>query len=333
MSQSRRGATGMRMQKVLFCITLLSPFFSFAVAAQAYPARSIALVVGYTPGGSVDLAARLIAPELSKRLGQPVVIENAGGAGGQIGAQKVVSAPADGYTILLGTSAEVSVARLINPVVRYDGMTDLVALGLIGTQPMVLTGGPSVKAADTQALLEDLSKRPGKLSYGSAGPGSLPHLAGELFKQKTRTYIVHVPYRGAAPMMTDLMGGQVDLGMLVLSSAMAQAKSGKLKFYGVTESRRATQMPGVPALAETPGLEGFDLSVFFGLFARAKTPIEIQQRIGRELLEVLKLPDVQSKLAEAGFTVRSLNTAEATRFVGAQADSYRRIVEASKIRE
>jgi tripartite-type tricarboxylate transporter receptor subunit TctC len=195
-------------------------------SAQSFPTKPITLVVGYSAGGSVDLAARTIAPELSKRLGQTVIVENVGGAGGALGAQKVVSAAADGYTLLLGTSAEIAVGKLVSPNVRYDGLNDLQAIGMLGTQPMVLVAGASVANAELTSLIDAIRKAPGTFSYGSAGNASLPHLAGELFKTRTQTDIVHVPYKGAAPMMTDLLGNQIQLGMLVFSSALPQVKAG-----------------------------------------------------------------------------------------------------------
>jgi tripartite-type tricarboxylate transporter receptor subunit TctC len=301
--------------------------------AQTYPSRPISLVVGYTPGGSVDLAARSIAPELSKRLGQPITVENVGGAGGQLGTQKVVNAAADGYTLLLGTSAEIAVARHIAPMVKYDGLKDLVPLGLIGTQPIVLVGTAQLAPNNTAELLTMMKARPGKLSYGSAGNGSLPHLAGEYFKQQSGTFAVHIPYRGAAPMITDLLGNQVDLGLLLLSSALPQVKAGKLKAYGVTDLKRAPQLPNVPALAETPGLKDLDLAVFFGVFAPAKTPQPVRDRIAKELAEVLRQPELQARMTEAGFTMRPLDGAGAEKYINAQAATYRKIVEVSKIKE
>jgi tripartite-type tricarboxylate transporter receptor subunit TctC len=320
----------------LYFVNLL--FFAFAalllpcqVGAQTYPSRPISLIVGYTPGGSVDLAARSIAPELSKRLGQPITVENVGGAGGQLGTQKVVNAPADGYTLLLGTSAEIAVARHIAPAVKYDGLKDLVPLGMIGTQPIVLVGAAQLPYNNTAELIAGMKARPGKLSYGSAGNGSLPHLAGELFKQQSQTFAVHIPYRGAAPMITDLIGNQVDLGMLLLSSALPQVKAGKLRAFGVTDLRRAPQLPNVPALSESKGLENLDLAVFFGLFAPAKTPAPVRERITRELMEVMKSPELQARMTEAGFTLRSLDSAAATKYIEAQAATYLKIVKTSKI--
>jgi tripartite-type tricarboxylate transporter receptor subunit TctC len=323
------------MQQRLITFLAMAAFglFSHAAAAQSFPTKPITLVVGYSAGGSVDLAARTIAPELSKRLGQTVIVENVAGAGGALGAQKVVSAPADGYTLLLGTSAEIAVGKLVSPNVRYDGLSDLHAVGLLGTQPMMLVAGPAVAYSDLANLIEAIRKSPGTFSYGSAGNASLPHLAGELFKTRTQTDIVHVPYKGAAPMMSDLLGNQIQLGMLVFSSALPQVKAGKLRAIAVTEPTRSEQMPNVPALAETKTLAGFDLSVFFGVFARAGTPPQITARIAEAMVEAMKQPDVRAKLTEAGFTVRALDSSSSTKFIAQQAKTYREIVEQSKIRE
>jgi tripartite-type tricarboxylate transporter receptor subunit TctC len=301
--------------------------------AQTYPTKPITLVVGYAAGGSVDLAARTIAPELGKRLGQAIVVENVSGVGGSMGAQKVASAAENGYTLLLGTSAEIAVASLISPVIRYNGMTDFKPLGLIGTQPMVIVAAPEVAANNTQELLTLLRKSPGKYSYGSAGSGSLPHLSGELFRTRSKTDIVHIPYKGAAPMITELLGRQIELGFLVLSSAMPQVKAGKLKALAITESSRHAQLPNVPALAETKELAGFDVSVFFGLFAHSGTPVAIQTKIATALADTMKQPDVRAKLTDAGFTVRALDAAGSAAFIGQQAKTYRDIVEQSKIKE
>jgi tripartite-type tricarboxylate transporter receptor subunit TctC len=304
-----------------------------AAYSQGFPTRPITLVVGYTPGGSVDLAARSIAPELSRRLGQPVTVENVAGAGGQLGTQKVINANPDGYTLLLGTSAEVAVARHVSAAVKYDALRDLACLGLIGTQPIVLVGNAQVPYNTTAELIAGLKSKPGKLSYGSAGNGSLPHLAGELLKQETQTFVVHIPYRGAVPMIADLLGNQIDLGMLLLSSALPQVKAGKLKAYGVSEPRRAPQLPNVPSLSETKGLGAIDLAVFFGVFAPVKTPAPIRDRIASELASILKAPEFQTRMTDAGFTMRALEPEAATKYIEAQAATYLRVVKASKITE
>ncbi len=312
--------------------TALASFSTLALA-QAYPNKPITLVVGYTPGGSVDLAARTLAPELGKRLGQTVVVENVAGAGGALGAQRVVSAPSDGYTLLLGTSAEIAVAKLVSPNAKYDGMIDLQAVGMLGTQPMMIVATPGAGVANTTALLAALRKDPDKFSYGSAGNASLPHLTGELFKTRTKTSLVHIPYKGAGPMITDLLGNQLQLGILVFSSALPQVKAGKLLAIAITEPSRSELLPNVPTLAETKELAGFDVGVFFGVFAKSNTPLEIRTKLGIAMVEAMKQPELQAKLKEAGFTLRALDAAATTLYVGAQERTYRDIVEQSKIKE
>lgn len=302
-------------------------------SAQTYPTKPINLVVGYSAGGSVDLAARTIAPELSKRLGQPVVVDNAAGAGGALGAQKVVSAPADGYTIFLGTSAEIAIAKVISPNVKYDGLVDLQPVGMIGSQPMMIVATPSANVSDVPTLLSALRKEPGKFSYGSAGNASLPHLAGELFKTRTQTDVVHIPYKGAGPMITDLLGGQLQLGMLVFSSALPQVRAGKLKAIATTEMGRSELLPNIPALAETKELAGFDVGVFFGVFARANLPTDVKAKLAAAMSEAMKQPELRAKLTDAGFTLRPLDANASVGYVAAQAKTYREIIEQSKIRE
>ena len=304
-----------------------------ASAAGNYPTKPITLVVGYTAGGSVDLVARTVAPELGKRLGQSVVIENLGGAGGTIGAQKVVKADADGYTLLMGSGSEVSIARLTNPAVRYDGEKDLAPITFVGTQPMVLVGKLQLPAKDAGELMALAKAQPGKLSYASSGVGTPLNLAGELIKQQGKVNITHVPYKGASAMSTDLLGGQIDLAVMVLSSALPHIHAGRIRAYGVTEAKRASVAPNVPALAETPALKGVDMGVWFGLMAPTSTPRPVIDRLNNEMQAVLAMPEVRKKLAEAGVEVAPANPAQFASFVKRETSRYRTIVQAADIRE
>jgi tripartite-type tricarboxylate transporter receptor subunit TctC len=290
-------------------------------------------VVGYPPGGSVDFVARTIAPELGRRMGQPIVIDNAAGASGTIGTQKVVNATADGYTLLLGSGSEISIARLTNAAVRYDGVRDLSPLVLIGTQPMVLVGKADIVAKTTDELVAAAKASPGKLSFASAGTGTPLHLAGELINQQGRIQILHVPYKGAAPMVNDILGGQIDLAVLVLSSAMPHIKAGKVRAFGVTEAKRSKAAPDIPALAETKALEGVDMGVWFGLFAPAKLPSAVADRLQKELLATLAEPSIRTKLTDAGVDVIAAPAADLTSFVIRETQKYKRIVEIAKIKE
>ncbi|WP_454723961.1 MULTISPECIES: Bug family tripartite tricarboxylate transporter substrate binding protein [Cupriavidus] len=304
-----------------------------AAGAAGWPARPISLVVGYTAGGSVDLVARTIAPELGKRLGQSVVIENLGGAGGTIGAAKVVKADADGYTLLMGSGSEVSIARLTNPAVRYDGERDLAPVTFVGTQPMVLVGKPALPAKNADELIALARAQPGKLAYASSGVGTPLNLAGELIKQQGKVNITHVPYKGASAMSTDLLGGQIDLAVMVLSSALPHIQAGRVRAYGVTEAHRAQVAPGVPALAESSALKGVDMGVWFGLMAPAGTPHAVTERLNAEMQAVLALPDVKRKLAEAGVEVAPGGPAQFAAFVKRETARYKAIVQTAGIHE
>jgi tripartite-type tricarboxylate transporter receptor subunit TctC len=318
--------------RILGSIALCSAAFSVH-AQDGYPNKAIALVVGYAPGGSVDLAARIIAPELSKRLGQQVIVDNRAGAGGTIGAKLVTDAAPDGYTLLLGSGSEVSIARMTNTALKYDGQRDLAPVGFIGTQPMVLVANPKQPFTNTAEFLDFARKNPGKLNFATSGNGTPLHLAGELIKEQGKLFMTHVPYRGGGPAITDIMSGQIELGVLVLSTVLPQIKTGNMRALGITEAKRAGSAPDIPALAELPALKGVDMGVWFGLLAPAKTPAPIVARLNRELNEVLKQPDVIKKYEESGFTLRPGTPEAFTKFIADETSKYARIVKAANIKE
>ncbi|PND33473.1 ABC transporter substrate-binding protein [Achromobacter sp. HZ01] len=277
---------------------------ALAVAPSAhaeYPDRAISLVVGYPAGGSVDLTARLFGEELAKRLGQSVVIENVGGAGGTIGAQRVARAAPDGYTLLLGSTNEMVIARMINSAVKYDSVKDFSALGVIASQPMLLAASKNAGVKTAAEYLQKLrGAAPGSYNYGSSGVGTTLHLAGEMINQSTGTRAEHVPYRGVAPLVTDLMSGQLDYGMLVLSSGLPQVRGDKIVALGVTEKKRSPVAPDLPALAETPGFESVDISVWFALYGPAGLPEPVAAKLRGALAETLKSEQFRAKMQEAG---------------------------------
>ncbi|ASC64272.1 ABC transporter substrate-binding protein [Achromobacter denitrificans] len=266
-----------------------------------YPDRAISLVVGYPAGGSVDLTARLFGEELAKRLGQSVVVENVGGAGGTIGAQRVARAAPDGYTLLLGSTNEMVIASMINSAVKYDSVKDFSALGVIASQPMLLAASKNSGVKTAAEYLQKLrGAAPGSFNYGSSGVGTTLHLAGEMINQSTATRAEHVPYRGVAPLVTDLMSGQLDYGMLVLSSGLPQVRGDKIVALGVTEKKRSPVAPDLPALAETPGFESVDISVWFALYGPAGLPEPVASKLRAVLAETLKSEQFRAKMQEAG---------------------------------
>ncbi|MCC6532373.1 MAG: tripartite tricarboxylate transporter substrate binding protein [Burkholderiales bacterium] len=306
---------------------------SLARGADNYPSRALTLVVPYVAGGAVDFLGRLTGPRLAERLGQNVVIENIGGASGTLGAAKVVAARPDGYTLVIGSGSEISVAKLINPNVSYDGERDLAPISLLGSTPQVLVSGTKLTAKTLDELLAAMRASPGKFSYASAGGvGSPSHLAGEAIRLAASLDITHVPYKGAGQVFPDLMGGHIELALMTLTSAMPHIKSGKLKAFGVTSPKRSQEIPNVPALAEHRSLASLaDMSVWWGLFAPAKTPAPILQRLNKEFNDVLKEPVVIDKLHAQGITIVGSTPAEFQTFIRADTENYRKIVRSANI--
>jgi tripartite-type tricarboxylate transporter receptor subunit TctC len=300
-------------------------------AFAAYPDKPITLVVPFAPGGSSDIVARSLAPMLGERLGQSVIIDNVSGAGGLLGTQRTVRANPDGYTILLGSGSEILINKLINPALAYDGIKDLAPAVFVGTGPMVLIGTPGLPAANVSELLALARAKPGTLSYASAGNGTPMHVAGELLKMRANIFMTHIPYRGAAPALVDLIGGQIDLGVSTLSAAQAYIKSGKIKAYAVTSARPSELAPDIPALGMARGLEGFDLGVWFGLFMPAKTPPDILQKVQAAAQQVLADPAVRKKLAEQGISASGASADELRKFMASEVEKYRAVVKAAKI--
>jgi len=295
--------------------------------AQAWPTgKPVTLVVGYPPGGSVDLVARTIAEPLSKRLGTPVVVENIGGAGGTIGAQKVVNAAPDGYTLLLGSGSEVSIARLFNTAVKYNGETDLAHIGLIGVTPMVFVAGPKAGVKTMDEALARAKREPNKLSFASSGVGTPLHVSGELINLLGGTTFRHIPYRGAAQMVQDVLGGNVEFSVFVLSSAMPHIESGKMTALGVTTPTRSRAAPQIPPLGDHPRLKGYDMNVWFGLFGPAKLPAPMTARLNKELNEILRDQEVWQKLQKAGITNDGGTPQALTSFIKAETQRVRAVV-------
>lgn len=320
---SRRGA------RRALCLAAGLAVFSGATAwaQQAWPAaKPVTLVVGYPAGGSVDLVARIVAEPLSKRLGTPVVVENVGGAGGTIGAQKVVSGTPDGYTLLLGSGSEVSIAKLFNSAIRYNGETDLTPIGMIGITPMVFVAGPKSGVKTMDEALARSRREPNKLNFASSGIGTPLHVSGELINLLSGSSFSHVPYRGAAQMVQDLLGGNVDYGVFVLSSALPHIEAGKMTALGVTTPARSRAAPQIPALSETPRLAGYDMNVWFGLFGPAKLPAPITARLNKELNEVLRDQVVWQKLQKAGISNDGGTPQALAGFVKAETQRVRAVV-------
>ncbi len=268
-------------------------------AAQAWPSKPIRLVVPFPPGGAVDFYARVVQQPLSEVLGQTVVIDNKAGASGMVGAEAVAKAPPDGYTLLLGNIASLAINVGIYPKMPYDPLKDFTPIVRTVDVNYVLVVHPSVPAKSVPELIAHAKANPGKLSYGSAGSGSLPHLGTELFKAQTGTDMVHVPYKGGGPMVTDLLGGSVQLVIADQANLMPHVQSGKLRALAVATPKRSPNAPDLPTIAET-GLAGYDATAWQGLVGPAGMPPDVVKRLNEAFNKVMAVPAVREKLVGGG---------------------------------
>ena len=321
-------------RRAALCSTLLACLGASATTGalaqgSAWPQRPITLVVGYPPGGSTDLVGRTLATDLASRLGVPVVIENLGGAGGSLGAQKVAMAQPDGYTLLVGANNELAINGLVRKSVRYQ-LKNFTPLTLLATQPLVLTASPASGLKTTADFLRTARAKPGQLSYGSSGVGTALHMTGEMVKQQGGVFMTHIPYRGTGPLTNDLIGGNLDVGVYVLSSALPLIKAGKIVALGTSEAKRSPVTPDVPALAETPALKGVDINVFFALLGPAGLPEPIQARLKTAMADILKASDFRRSMEAAGSVVPTVQP-DLAAFMTSETEKYRKIVEFAHI--
>jgi tripartite-type tricarboxylate transporter receptor subunit TctC len=315
--------------KSVLAATLCSA--TLAVAA-GYPDKPITIVVPYAAGGSNDLVARVIGNQIGKELNVAVVVDNAAGASGTIGAAKVVNARPDGYTLLLGSNSEVSIAKLMNPAVRYDGQRDLSPVRMIGSQPMVLVTGSQSSIRGIDGFLS-LAKDKQNVNYGTSGVGTPLHLTGELIRSMTRINMNHVPYKGGASAVTDLIGNQIDLGVLVLSTALPYIKSGKLQAIGVTSATRSPAAPDIAALAESKSLAGVNMRLWFGIFAPKNVPDDVNDTLLAALNRAVAAPEVTRKLAESGVELDTRAGAAFGAFIADETKTYRKIVAETNVQK
>ena len=279
----------------LLCVLAV---LSFGASAQAYPSKPVRLVVPFPAGGATDVLARIIGAKLAEGLGQQVVIDNRAGASGAIATEFVAKAAPDGYTLLMATAS----TQAINPAVSkvpFDPVADFTAMGIVGTAPLGLVIHPSVQARNVSELVALAKKQPGRLDMASFGTGTASHLAGELFKSMTGTFMVHVPYKGGAPAMTDLIAGQVSVYFDTLSNTLQPAKAGRIRLIAVTSPRRVNAVPEVPTVAES-GVPGYEAVTWFGLFGPARAPREVVARVNAEIGKVIAQEEVRQKLLAQG---------------------------------
>jgi tripartite-type tricarboxylate transporter receptor subunit TctC len=302
-------------------------------AQGAWPTKPVRIVVPFAPGGTTDILARALAPELAKAVGQSFIVENKAGAGGNLGADIVAKSPPDGYTLLMGTVGTQAINPSLYPKMPYDAAKDFVPITLVAGVPNVLVMNPAkAKAAgitDVRSLIAYARANPGKLNMASSGNGTSIHLSGELFKTMTGTYMVHFPYKGSGPALLDLIGGTMDLMFDNLPSALPQVKAGKLVALAVTSGERSAALPDVPTVAEAGPVKGFEATSWFGLLAPAGTPADIVQRVQQESAKALASPALKERLLSQGAIPGGTSPAEFGRFIAAETKKWAAVVKAS----
>ena len=319
-----------RLMWAVACLVALLTNHSFA-QSDNYPSKLITIVVGYPPGGSTDLTGRVLANALAKSLNATVVVENVGGAGGAIGAQKVLNAAPDGHTLLVGANNEVAINRLVSPTIKYSWQ-DFTPIGMIASQPLVLVAAPRMGVKNTEEFIKLVKSNPGRFSYGSSGVGTSLHLAGEMVKEQAGIFMTHIPYRGVAPLATDLIGNNLEFGVFVLSSGLPHIRSGKVVALGTSEKKRSMLTPDIPALAEHPALKNTDISTWFVLMAPGKLPEPVAAKLRKGLADALQNPELRSKLEASGSAVAQ-GAVDMNKFLREESAKYQRIVDFAKIRE
>ena len=298
--------------------------------ARAQSDKPISLVVGYSAGGSADLVARTVGQELGKRLGRQVIVENVAGASGMLAVQRVLNAPADGNTLYLGGTDTVVIA-MVNSKVKHHWEKDFVPVARLTTVPMVIAVPSSSKYSNLSELIAAARKENGNLTYATPGIGTMQHFYAALISKQAKVSMVHVPYRGGAHIVNDLVGQQVDAAVLVLSTAMPQLKEGRIKALSVSDTARVPALPNVKRIGEEEGFGGVSLPLWQGLFAKAGTPPALVAAYEKALLATLDEPELRKKLADSGITVAPLGAKDLAAFVKPQAEVYRDIVESARI--
>jgi tripartite-type tricarboxylate transporter receptor subunit TctC len=295
---------------------------------QSYPAKPIRLVVPYPAGGPLDTVARLLGQKVSESVKQPVIVDNKPGAGGNIGADSVAKAAPDGHTLLMGAVATHAINPTLYASMPYDAIRDFQPVTQVASTPNVLIVNNTVRATSVREFIAYAKANPGKLNFGSGSTGSAGHLAGELFKAMAGVDMTHVPYKGAAPAMQDLIGGQVQLMFDNFASANTQVKAGKVKALAVTTAKRSALAPDLPTIAES-GLAGFDINTWFGIFAPAGTPREVVERLHAEFTRALAMPDVRERLTNLGAEPVGNRPEEFAAYIKAEGEKYARVIKAS----
>jgi tripartite-type tricarboxylate transporter receptor subunit TctC len=305
--------------------------FAAAACAQNYPNRPVKVVVPWPPGQATDIAARIVALKLQEALGQPFVIDNRAGAGGSIGSDTVAKSAPDGYTLLASSSGPISIMPNLQKT-PYDSLKDFAPVSLIALAPFALVTNSSFPAKDAKEFVALVRANPDKYSFASSGTGATAHLMAELFNSMAQIKARHVPYKGSAPALTDVINGQVDYTIETVASVVNHVKSGRLKTFGVSFARRAAAMPEAPSLAEAAGLPEYDIGAWIGYSAPAGTPREVLARVSSEIQKAMQAPDLQERYLALGLEPASMAPDEMAAFLRREQDRYGSVIRNAHIR-
>jgi len=298
--------------------------------AQTYPVRPVRLIVPTTPGGSVDTLARTIAPRLSERFGHQVVVDNRSGAGGTIAAEFTARSVPDGYTLMIGTIASLATNVSLQQKLSYDPLRDFAPVTLVATQNLVLTVHPSVPAKNVRELVKLAKARPGQLAFASAGNGTGSHLSGELFKQLAGVDVLHIPYKGVAPALVDVISGQVSMSFPSILTSLPQVQSGRLRALAVSGAQRSGAMPELPTMMEA-GVKDYESATWYGIVAPVATPPEIVNKLNAEIAAILKQPDTRERIARDGADPVGNTPQQFGAFMKSEIEKWRKVIRAAGI--
>ncbi len=316
--------------RILFVGALLAALPMAALAQSAYPTKPVRLIVAFPPGGSTDIIARLVGQKLSERVGQQVVVDNRGGAGGTIGTDIAAKSPADGYTLTMGTTSTHVIAPAIFPNVKYDPIKDFEPITLVAITPYLLVLHPAVKAKTLKEFVTLVKSQPGKLNFASAGSGTTTQIAMEMLKLAAGIDIVHVPYNGNGPAGTATMGGQVQALFGSMPAVLPHAKAGRLNPIAVGTAKRSSALPNVPSVAES-GFPGFEVSLWLGFFAPKGTPAPVLKKLYGELVAIAKSPEMKDPFERNGADAITTTPAELTKLMSSELDKYKKVIKAANI--
>jgi tripartite-type tricarboxylate transporter receptor subunit TctC len=311
-----------------FRVLILWLVLQGAAFAQTYPSKPVRVIIPYPPGSTPDIVGRTVSGKLQEALGQPFVVENRTGAGGNIGAEAVAKAPADGHTLLVGINGPAAINKFLYKNLSYDSDKDLLPISLLASSPQMLVVTPAVEAANFKSFIEFLKRNPGKLSYGSVGSGSASHLTMELLKNDARVFVVHIPYKGFPPAVTDMLSGNIETMFAIIPAVLPQVRAGKLKALAVTGLKRSPMAPDVPSVAEL-GYPQLESLAWIGLLAPAGTPSDIVNRLNAETVKGMRSADTRDLLGKQGFDVVANSPAEFTAWIRSEQAKWSKVIKAS----